>query len=197
MTVLLYTPALQRNPPGSCFDKRLNCKDVERKILIGDKMKKLTSIILVCMIAAVALAAEGQKQGEQVQKRAGFEQKERQSQPGRPMPARRGQAMDRQKMFEQMLARRADEHAKVIGELAAIKKIAEEEGAVRTVKAIDDLIAKKNAKFKEESAKYQKRRQQAEGRAGQSKPDAPKQGRGKKPEKSDQPKTETKTPAEE
>jgi len=57
-------------------------------------------------------------------------------------------ALDPQERQRQMLASRADIHKKAIDELEEIKKIAQEEGAVRTVEAVQKMIDKKNDEYK-------------------------------------------------
>jgi len=63
---------------------------------------------------------------------------------GRPV---RG-PVDPQQRYQQMLSKRAEIHKQGIDELEEIKKIAQEEGAARTVEAIQKMIDKKNAEYK-------------------------------------------------
>jgi hypothetical protein len=72
-----------------------------------------------------------------------------------------------------MIARRNEQHRKEMAEFEAIKKIAEEEGAKRTVEALQKLIDKKNEEFiksVEQMEKFRKNRQdQIRTRSGESK----------------------------
>ncbi|MBC8378759.1 MAG: hypothetical protein H8E62_06260 [Planctomycetes bacterium] len=57
-------------------------------------------------------------------------------------------AIVRQKMNQEVAARQDETHRTSLKELEDIKKIAEEEGATRTVEAIQQLIEKKNTEFR-------------------------------------------------
>jgi len=142
-------------------------KGFETIFVIGDTMKKRTVFILVCVIGALAMAAKEETKSEDVQKRAPQIRRGAQDRIQRPNPIRgRGSfdPQDRRRGYQQMLARRAEMNAAAIAELDAIKKIAEEEGATRTVEAIQALIDKKNAEFKKQMTTMEKQRRE---RAGQ------------------------------
>ena len=119
-------------------------------------MKKAAICMLMCVVAALAIAAE--KKEVKTREAAGRPDRVR-----RPIPMqRRGDdaAEQRRRGYRQMLARRAEMHAAEIAELEAIKKIAEEEQATRTVEAIQALIDKKDAEFKERMATIEKQRRE-------------------------------------
>ena len=139
-------------------------------------MKRLMAILVVLSVAAcavIAYAADEQTQDEQKPART------RQGRPGaergrpdaseleaqRPMrgrgpiddPAARGRGPEDRPMqnMQQLQKKQLEE---LVKELEAVKKIAEEEKATKTVEAIQQLIDKKNAEFKNRQAEMEKRR---------------------------------------
>lgn len=119
-------------------------------------MKKLNVIcILMCLVVGLAVA---ENKSEDNNGSDGEQQKIK-----RNMPRGINRPVDRSEMYQQMLERRFKIHKAEIDELEAIKKIAEEEGATRTVEAIEALIEKKSAEYKKSAAKFElQRRQHAE-----------------------------------
>lgn len=95
---------------------------------------------------------------------------------------RSGQVPGREQVRQQTAERRATEHAAEIAGLEAIKKIAQEENAVRTVAAVQKLIDEKNAAFKQSQDQAERQRRARmeqiqertqEPRPADNKPDAP------------------------
>ena len=131
-------------------------------------MKKTTICILMCVIAACVFAADSQKEAKTraAQKPSIRNKSQSQAETARPAPTQRGGAADpqqRRQGYQQMLARRAEVQAAAIAELVAIKKIAQEENAERTVEAIQALIDKKNTEYQERVKKQEaQRRERAE-----------------------------------
>lgn len=114
-------------------------------------MKKKALFITFCLAATIVFAAEAQKEAKK-----DVVTPERGESVRSPLPSRGRPSADRQARYEKMRQRRVEIHQAAIAELAAIKKIAEEEGAVRTVAALDDMIAKKNAEFQKASERFEK-----------------------------------------
>ena len=77
-------------------------------------------------------------------------QKSESTRTGIPASVKRGSLgpLDPQQRRLEMLKRQAEVHKQAIGELEEIKKIAQEEDAVRTVEAIQKMIDKKNEEHK-------------------------------------------------
>jgi vacuolar-type H+-ATPase subunit I/STV1 len=122
-----------------------------KKVLIG-------AMVVVVGLAAVVWAAEEGKAKE-----AKAAKEARPARPTMPMsdqmrgagPNMRGSAG--MQSFEVMLKQRKDEHAKAVGELEEIKKIAESENATKTVEALQKMIDKKNEAFNKNMAEIEKR----------------------------------------
>ena len=125
-------------------------------------MKKSVVVILICVITAFVIAAEGENTRANVTERS-IQRGERSTplQMTRPNPLRErittttGQ---RRRSYVQVQARRAQVQAEAMAELEAIIKIAKEEGATRTVEAIQALIDKKNAEYKDRVARMETQR---------------------------------------
>ncbi len=64
----------------------------------------------------------------------------------------------RDQMYREMLAKQGEKHREALKELEDIKKIAEEEGATKTAEAIQALIDKKDADYKQNIEKAEKAR---------------------------------------
>ena len=127
-------------------------------------MKKLITLLLVTgLIAGLAFAAEdGEKQTNRIKKDEVVPAKKgSETRPGRPtaMDRYRQSSTDRQERYRQAMNQRAERHRQEVAEIEAIKKIAEEEGATRTVQAIQKMIDKKNAAYKEGIERYNRMRQ--------------------------------------
>lgn len=71
---------------------------------------------------------------------------------------RRGASASPENAFEARISSRIKVHLELIGELTEIKKIAEEEGAEKTTKAIQDLIDKRNQEHQKSMQELQERR---------------------------------------
>jgi hypothetical protein len=65
-----------------------------------------------------------------------------------------------QQGFESMMKQRQEDHAKAVGELEEIKKIAESENATKTAEALQKMIDKKNADFKKAVDDIEKRQKE-------------------------------------
>ncbi len=101
------------------------------------KLNKLTIISLLFVIVSGLLYAEAQKDQGQMPKsrtRTGFSRRDRAS---------------TEERFRQRQERQGTAHRAAIQELEAIKKLAEEEDAVKTAAAIQKMIDKKNAQYQE------------------------------------------------
>jgi hypothetical protein len=128
-------------------------------------MKKTTGLVLVvCLISALVMAeTAGEKKAEQKDKKADISASQRDPRTF----GRRGTPADRQRMYKEMLAKRYENHKKAIEELEAIKKIAEEEKASRTVEALQKMIDKKNEEFKQRMEQFEQQRRNRPKRAPQ------------------------------
>ncbi|MDH4203151.1 MAG: hypothetical protein OEV87_09680 [Phycisphaerae bacterium] len=122
-------------------------------------MKKLVTLLMVAgLLIGLAIATEeGDKEAKKSEKqnpapviKGESGRPGRQSLAGRPG---RG-SVNRQERYQQMLSQRAEIHKQAIDELEEIKKIAQEEGATRTVEAIQKMIDKKNTAYKEGIEKF-------------------------------------------
>jgi hypothetical protein len=123
------------------------------------KTVKMTGLVLTfCLMTAMVLAEAKQDNPRKTQSVGGTQDISRSTRPNRPERGRGG--MNREEMYKQMLANRMKTHKAGIDELAAIKKIAEEEEATRTATAIQTLIDKKDKEFKDQLASFEKRRRQ-------------------------------------
>lgn len=119
------------------------------------KTAKLASIGLLLMVMAVAWGAETATKTEN----SATETTQVRQRPARPAAARTG--MDREAMYKEMVNRRMEVHQESLGELKAIKKIAEEENAPKTAEAIQKLIDKKDGEFKQELERLTQQRSRA------------------------------------
>jgi hypothetical protein len=123
-------------------------------------MKKfIVSMIVFLAVGMVIAVSESEKQGDS----KGDTPAVRQQQPGRPGQGQAGRSrgpVDHQQRYQQMLSRREDVHKKSIAELEAIKKIAEEEGATRTVEAIQKMIDKKNTDYQQAIERFERARKE-------------------------------------
>ncbi|MHC5122750.1 MAG: hypothetical protein ACYSOR_00940 [Planctomycetota bacterium] len=125
------------------------------------KTKKTIGFMLaVCLISAVVMAqASGDKKADPKGADASVS---RQRPEGAPpvSPRRRGDPRNRQQAYQEMLEKRGAIHKEAVAELEAIKKIAEEEGAKRTVEALQMMIDKKNAEFKQRMEQFETQRRE-------------------------------------
>ena len=116
-------------------------------------MKKSVTLLMVAGLF-VGLTFSGEDSDKEVRKsekqiaapveKGALIRPERPSLAGRPV---RG-PVDMQQRYQQMLTQRAEIHKQAIDELEEIKKIAQEEGATRTVEALQKMIDNKNAEHK-------------------------------------------------
>lgn len=127
------------------------------------KTKKTIGFVLaVCLISALVMA-EAANDKEAVQKSKGADVSasgQRQEGGPRVSPSRRGDPRNRQQAYQEMLEKRGAAHKKAVAELEAIKKIAEEEDATRTVEALQKMIDKKNAEFKQRMEQFESQRRE-------------------------------------
>ena len=125
------------------------------------KTKKTIGFMLaVCLISAVVMAqASGDKKTDP---KGADTSVSRQRPEGAPQvsPSRRGYPRNRQQAYQEMLEKRGAIHKEAVAELEAIKKIAEEEGAKRTVEALQMMIDKKNAEFKQRMEQFETQRRE-------------------------------------
>ena len=125
------------------------------------KTKKTIGLMLaVCLISAVVMAqASGDKKADPKGTDASVS---RQRPEGAPQvsPRRRGDPRNRQQAYQEMLEKRGAIHKEAVAELEAIKKIAEGEGAKRTVEALQMMIDKKNAEFKQRMEQFETQRRE-------------------------------------
>lgn len=126
-------------------------------------MKKTIGFVLaVCLISTLVMAeASSDKEAGQKAKKADAPAV-RQRQEGGPQlsPGRRSDPTNRQQAYQEMLERRGAQHKEAVAELEAIKKIAEEEGATRTVEALQKMIDKKNDAFKQSMERFESQRRE-------------------------------------
>lgn len=127
-------------------------------------------ILVVCLLSVMVIAKDAKEEPAQ-QKREGVSARQERPTGGpaaRGMQGRRGGApRDRQQMYQQRLAQQATVHKQALAELEAIKKIAEEEDATRTVAALQKMIDKKDAEFKAKMEKFEKQRRERSKQATQ------------------------------
>ena len=125
------------------------------------KTKKTIGFMLaVCLISALVMAeASGDKKADPKGADASVS---RQRPEGAPQvsPSRRGDPRNRQQAYQEMLEKRGAIHKEAVAELEAIKKIAEGEGAKRTVEALQMMIDKKNAEFKQRMEQFETQRRE-------------------------------------
>ncbi len=142
------------------------------------KTNQWVTLGLILFIGAVGvLWAQAQEEGKKDTQIT--EQKASQSENASPRSRRidpsaaRSRTVNREQGRQERAARQSEMHRASLKELQDIKTIAEEEGATRTVEAIQKLIDKKNAEFqkgieqaerarRERAAQVQKRMKQAE-----------------------------------
>lgn len=125
-----------------------------KKVLVG-------AMVVVLALAAVVWAAaeetkpaaEGQKAARPAPVRPTMPMRDGMRGPGPNMMGPGGM----QQGFEAMMKQRQGEHAKSVGELEEIKKIAESENATKTVEALQKMIDKKNEAFKKSIEEIEKR----------------------------------------
>ena len=124
------------------------------------KTKKTIGFMLaVCLISAVVLAqASGDKKADP--KKADTSVSRQRPEGAQVSPRRRGDPRNRQQAYQEMLEKRGAIHKEAVAELEAIKKIAEEEGAKRTVEALQMMIDKKNAEFKQRMEQFETQRRE-------------------------------------
>ena len=127
------------------------------------KTKKTIGFMLaVCLISALVMAeASGDNKADSKGKGADASVS-RQRPEGAPQvsPSRRGDPRNRQQAYQEMLEKRGAIHKEAVAELEAIKKIAEDEGAKRTVEALQKMIDKKNAEFKQRMEQFETQRRE-------------------------------------
>lgn len=122
---------------------------------------KLTGLILMLVVGAGIVFAEAAKADKPEVKVNEQVQQEAQRRPPALNPIGRGAAMpDRQQMYRERIAKLTEAHKASLKELEDIKKIAEEEGATKTAEAIQALIDKKDAEFKEKMQQSEQRRRE-------------------------------------
>lgn len=122
-------------------------------------MKNLTWIcVLACLAAGLALAAE-EGRNNTVPARG----ESSQGVTGVSVPRTPNRTATRDQVYQQRLSRQAELHQAEVSKLTAIKKIAEEENAARTVEAIQKLIDQKNAEYKESLASLSTQRAERTG----------------------------------
>ena len=125
------------------------------------KTKKTIGFMLaVCLISALVMAeASGDKKADPKGADASVS---RQRPEGAPQvsPSRRGDPRNRQQAYQEMLEKRGAIHKEAVAELEAIKMIAEDEGAKRTVEALQKMIDKKNAEFKQRMEQFETQRRE-------------------------------------
>lgn len=106
------------------------------------KTKVLTGLCLILFVMTGFAAAASERSAGP----AGIRQPAPQS--ARPTATPRAQG-NREQMYQEMLAKRTEEHQAAVKELEDIKKLAEEEGATKTAEALQKMIDKKNDEFKQ------------------------------------------------
>ena len=119
------------------------------------RKRKLAGLILgIFVISGFVFAeAEKAKESEEVKKTD-----VKQMNPRSRSMVPRGSRPDRSQMLRERMQKQMEVHQAALKELADIKKIAEEEGATKTAEALQKLIDKKDAKFKENLQKFEKAR---------------------------------------
>ena len=132
------------------------------------KTKKVIGLVLVvCLVSAFVIAAEVSDEKEAVQKpsrvdvaasRASRQRPESAARVSPTSPARQSSLRNRQQAYQERLAGQMASHKQAVAELEAIKKIAEEEGATRTTEALQKMIDKKNADFKQSMERFESQR---------------------------------------
>jgi len=121
------------------------------------KTAKIWGLILaVCLVSVFAVAEKSDKKED----KRGHRELSRpltEEPAGVPSvsPPRRS-AEERQQAYANRVSKMTNAHKKAIAELEAIKKIAEEEKASRTVEALQKMIDEKEAEFKKQTEKLEK-----------------------------------------
>ena len=125
------------------------------------KTKKTIGFMLaVCLISAWVMAeASGDKEADRKDADPAVSRQRPEGAP-RVSPGRRGDPRNRQQAYQEMLEKRGAAHKKAIAELEAIKKIAEDEDAKRTVEALQKMIDKKSAEFKQRMEQFESQRRE-------------------------------------
>ncbi len=130
------------------------------------KTKVLVTLSLILFVMAGLVKAEEKKTDAGRKDRPGMKMHEmrRDRAPKAPDPRGRGRSgQSREQMIKDMQSRRNKVHQAALQELKDIKKLAEEEGATKTAEAIQKLIDKKDAEYKQEIQRFEQiRRQRAE-----------------------------------
>ena len=152
------------------------------------KMKRVCGLVLVvCLISALVMAeASNEKEAGQTRKGPGVSAPGQRQAGGVPRvsPGRRGTPGNREQAYKEMLGKRMASHKNAITELEAIKKIAAEENAPRTVEAIGKMIDKKTAEFKQSMERFESQRRERSKRMQQRTAEKP--ARKKPAEKTEQ-----------
>ena len=123
------------------------------------KVKKLTGLILAIFVTSGFVFAKTQKveaQKEETQKTPQVQRRDPRANP----VSRTGSRADRSQMMRERMQKQMEMHQAALKELEDIKKIAEEEGATKTAKALQKLIDKKDTAFKERLQQFEKARRE-------------------------------------
>lgn len=122
------------------------------------KTKVLVTLSLILFVTAGLVKADAEKSQrsdldvQKIQRERASKLAESRSR------GRSGQS--REEMLKEMKTKRAKAHLAAMQELKDIKKLAEEEGATKTAEAIQKLIDKKDAEYKQEIQKFEQIRKQ-------------------------------------
>ncbi|MHC4782812.1 MAG: hypothetical protein ACYTE0_07130 [Planctomycetota bacterium] len=124
-------------------------------------MKKAIGLVLVvCCVSTLVMAeTSGDKEADRKDADPAVSRQRPEGAP-RVSPGRRGDPRSRQQAYQEMLEKRGAAHKKAIAELEAIKKIAEDEDAKRTVEALQKMIDKKSAEFKQRMEQFESQRRE-------------------------------------
>jgi len=132
--------------------------------------KKTIGLVLgFCLISALVMA-EASNEKEAGQKHKGPDvsaSRQRGGSVPRVSPGRRGTPKNHRQAYQEMLAKRRANHKQALAELEEIKKIAKEEGATRTAEAIQKMIDKKDAEFKQKMEQFEQQRRERSKRVQQ------------------------------
>ena len=111
--------------------------------------KKFFGLVVIACLISVLVSAEvkNEKQVEPARRAAGA-----------TASRQRKVSPDREKAYQEMLVKRMTPNKQTITDLEEVKKIAEEEGAVRTIEAIQKMIEKKQAEVKELTDRFDRQR---------------------------------------
>ncbi|OQY07579.1 MAG: hypothetical protein B6I25_01580 [Planctomycetales bacterium 4572_13] len=127
------------------------------------KAKKTIGLVLaVCLISALVIAETStEKEAGQKDKKADISVSRQRSERGPgTAPGRRGTPENRRQAYQERLAKQTAGHKDALAELEAIKKIAEEEKASRTAEAIQKMIDRKDAEFKQKMERGERQRRE-------------------------------------